>query len=224
MHNPFTSERDAFAAVVVLVGLVLAAVVVGVVTAPAWGAAVFGAGLLVVLARALRRRPGDGRLALREAAEERHAPPARPTYHMLVVANESLAGKELRHEILRRMELWPEMLVVAPALSSRSHVWTSDTDRELEAARARLDATLAWAAEQGFEARGTVGDPDPMTAIEDALRSFDPDEIVIATHPAERSSWLESGLVERVREQVDVPVTQVVVDLDRARVEIDRRP
>jgi len=223
MHNPFTSERDAFAAVVVLVGLAVAAVVVGVLSAPAWGAAVFGAGVVTVLALALRRRPGDRRLALREAARERHAPPAKPTHRMLVVANESLAGEELRREILRRMELWPEMLVVAPALSSRTHVWTSDTDREVEEARARLDATLRWAAEHGFEARGTVGDPDPMTAIEDALRSFDPDEIVIATHPPERSSWLESGLVERVREQVDVPVTQVVVDLDRARVEIDRR-
>ena len=69
-----------------------------------------------------------------------------------------------------------------------------------------------------IEARGEVGDGDPLQAIEDALRTFGADEIVISTHPAGRSNWLERGVVGAARERFDVPVTHVVVDLDgRAR-------
>ncbi len=65
----------------------------------------------------------------------------------------------------------------------------------------------------GLRAKGEIGDSDPNTAIEDALRAFPADEIVISTHPPERSHWLERGVVERAREEIDLPVTHVVVDL-----------
>ena len=51
---------------------------------------------------------------------------------------------------------------------------------------------------------------------EDALRVFGADEIVLSTHPEGRSHWLERGVVDSVRERFDVPVTHVVVDLERA--------
>jgi GABA permease len=76
-----------------------------------------------------------------------------------------------------------------------------------------LDATLSRLASVGVEARGEVGDVDPLVAIEDAVRSFHPDEIVVSTHPEGRSNWLERGVVGSVRERFDVPVTHVVVDL-----------
>jgi GABA permease len=65
----------------------------------------------------------------------------------------------------------------------------------------------------GSKARGGVGDSDPLVAIEDAVRTFHPTEIVISTHPPGKSNWLESGIVESVRVRFDVPVTHVVVDL-----------
>jgi GABA permease len=65
----------------------------------------------------------------------------------------------------------------------------------------------------GIEARGEVGDVDPLVAIEDAVRLFHPDEIVVSTHPVGKSNWLERGVVGAVRERFDVPVTHVVVDL-----------
>ena len=55
----------------------------------------------------------------------------------------------------------------------------------------------------GIDARGEVGDGDPLQAIEDALRTFAPDELVISTHPEGRSNWLERGVVERARERFD---------------------
>jgi hypothetical protein len=67
----------------------------------------------------------------------------------------------------------------------------------------------------GLAARGQVGDHhDPNTAIEDALREFPADELVISTHPPERSRWLEGGVVERARTEIPLPLTHVVVDLE----------
>jgi hypothetical protein len=67
----------------------------------------------------------------------------------------------------------------------------------------------------GIVARGQVGDHhDPNVAIEDALREFAADEVVISTHPPERSKWLERGVVERAERDVPLPVTHVIVDLE----------
>ena len=60
----------------------------------------------------------------------------------------------------------------------------------------------------------TGSDADPLQAIEDAVRTFGPDEIIISTHPAGRSHWLERGIVAGARERFAVPITHVVVDLD----------
>jgi hypothetical protein len=62
------------------------------------------------------------------------------------------------------------------------------------------------------EVRAEVGDPDPNMAIEDALRVFPADEIVISTLPPDQSRWLEHEVVERTRREVELPMTHVVVD------------
>ena len=64
---------------------------------------------------------------------------------------------------------------------------------------------------QGLEATGRVGDPNAaLGAIEDELRLFGADEVIISTLPAGRSNWLETGIVERLREELDIPVTHLV--------------
>jgi GABA permease len=133
---------------------------------------------------------------------------------VLVVANETVQGEELMSAISElALGGKAEFLVVSPALNSRLKTWTSDEDPARANAQKRLDATLSRLASVGVEARGEVGDVDPLVAIEDAVRSFHPDEIVVSTHPEGRSNWLERGVVGSVRERFDVPVTHVVVDL-----------
>ena len=73
----------------------------------------------------------------------------------------------------------------------------------------------------GMTARGEVGDGDPLQAIEDALRTFAPDEIVISTHPEGRSHWLERGVVEARASASTSRSTHVVVDLDAAPAEAE---
>ena len=63
---------------------------------------------------------------------------------------------------------------------------------------------------RGLKARGRVGDANPLQAIEDALADYPANEIVIATHPAGESHWLERGLIEKARTRFDIPVSHVV--------------
>ncbi len=106
---------------------------------------------------------------------------------------------------------------MCPALNSPLSHWVSDEDGARASASARLEESLATMRAAGINARGEVGDGDPIQAIEDALRTFEPDEIVISTHPEGRSHWLERDVVSAARARFGLPVTHVVVDLAAAR-------
>jgi GABA permease len=136
-------------------------------------------------------------------------------HRILVVANETVGGEALLNEMRNRARGHDsEILVVTPALpGSRAQHWASDTDEATELARQRMELSVLEIERLGLRAKGEIGDSDPNTAIEDALRAFPADEIVISTHPPERSHWLERGVVERAREEIDLPITHVVVDL-----------
>jgi hypothetical protein len=110
-----------------------------------------------------------------------------------------------------------DFLVVCPALNSPLRHWTSDEDQAREHAQERLEASLAELSAEGIEASGEVGDADPLQAMEDALRTFGADEIIISTHPPGRSNWLEKDVISHARERFDLPITHVVVDLERER-------
>jgi len=135
-------------------------------------------------------------------------------HQILVVANETVEGSALV-EAVRDMALShdAEVLVVAPALNSRLRHWMSDSDRARHAAELRLEGCLGRLQAAGVRATGHVGDADPMRAIEDAMHLFPADEVVIGTHPEERSNWLARDLVGRTCARHDVPVLHVVVDL-----------
>ena len=122
-------------------------------------------------------------------------------------------GREL-HELLGRKAkgVSEDVLVVCPALNSKLNTWTSDEDGARAAAQGRLDSSLTRLREAGIAARGEIGDGDPLQALEDALRVFPADEVVVSTHPPGRSNWLEQGVVEQARLRFDVPVTHVVVE------------
>jgi hypothetical protein len=91
-----------------------------------------------------------------------------------------------------------------------------------DAAQNRLEMTIALLREAGIEADGEVMDPDPYSAVMDALGEQDYDEIVISTHPETRSGWLRQGLVDRVARATRRPVEHVVVDLDAERDDVKR--
>jgi hypothetical protein len=134
-------------------------------------------------------------------------------HHILVVANETIEGNALVDAVRDTAILRDaDVLVVAPALNTRLRHWMSDSDAARNAAERRLAGCLARLREAGVNVAGHVGDADPMRAIEDAMRTFPADEIVIGTHPEERSNWLARDLVGRICGTYGVPVVHVIVD------------
>ena len=97
--------------------------------------------------------------------------------------------------------------------------WASDIDEGIELARQRLQASLEGTRRLGLQADGEIGDSDPNLAMQDALRHFPADEVLVSPHPPKRSRWLEHGVVATARDRLELPVTHVVVDLEAERTE-----
>jgi hypothetical protein len=137
------------------------------------------------------------------------------TLRLLVIANETVGGRALLEEIGRKTGgRRAEVMVVAPALvSSRIKHGLGDVDEAVEQASERLQRSVEGIRSLGVDVRGEVGDSDPNLAIRDALALFPADEVIIATHPSERSTWLEKDVVDRARSEIEQPITHVVVDL-----------
>ena len=206
MKNPVRDEASAFQVVLLTLGAAVL-VVVGAWIANWLGLIVF----LVLVAAALWAIRGG----MRQRPPQAHVVRGDGQRRILVVANETVGGGELRSLLERKAEgVDEDVLLVCPALNSKVRTWTSDEDGARAAAQARLDTSLAQLAELGVRARGEIGDGDPLQALEDALREFPADEIVVSTHPPGRSHWLEQGVVENAQMRYDVPVTHVVVDLE----------
>jgi hypothetical protein len=140
--------------------------------------------------------------------------PVERTAHVLVVANETVGGQKLLEAIERRRRRGPiRCTVVCPQNKPRrGYVIYDDSVRS--AARIRLELTLDRLREMGIDADGEVMDPDPFLAVQDALRIYRPDEIIISTYPYARSGWLRRDLVERIRGYSKLPVEHVIVDLN----------
>ncbi len=219
MRNPVRSETDAFRLTIGGAGLAGASLALGALVSEAAGIALFGGGLVGAAIWGISTKDADGRLSLRDAASEGPRTKDSSRRRVLVIANRTLAGEELRSLIRRRAGGGAELRVVAPILASRVHYIASDIDQEREEAHERLAAALAWASDEGLHATGKVGDPNvALGAIEDELRLFGADEVIISTHPPGKSNWLETGIVERLREELNIPVTHVIVDLERSPV------
>jgi len=135
--------------------------------------------------------------------------------HVLVVANETVAGRSLVEALLRRAGSGPLRVSVVCPISHPREGYVVYEDTRRAAARRRLDKTLALLRDHDIAADGFVVDADPVDAVRDAFSQLEPppDEVVVSTHPESRSGWLRRHVVERIRRAVDVPVEHVVVDL-----------
>jgi len=136
---------------------------------------------------------------------------------VLVMANETANSAELLDE-LRRIgaDSAASYYVVVPASPIETGVTATHGPLNVmeateEAATARLDYTLSALRSENLEAEGALGDYRPMRALANAVDTFHPDQIVIATLPLESSVWHRFEVVDRARaEYSNLPVTHVV--------------
>lgn len=125
----------------------------------------------------------------------------------LVVANQTVGGQPLIDLLKKKAADDPHRFVVV----------VPQGDGTREQATERLESTLARLREAGLDATGQVLDPDPFTAIQNALQFYRVDEIVISTFPGERSGWLRMNLIERTRSTTSSPVEHIEVSQQEAQ-------
>ncbi len=132
---------------------------------------------------------------------------------ILVVANETLGGKELLDAVQERADRDTRFILCVPQNKTGAGLVVYH-DAVFDAAQVRLDLALEVVRSMDIRAIGEVGDPDPFSATLDAVREYSPQEIIISTYPATRSGWLRRDLIERVSDATGLPVTHIVNDID----------
>jgi hypothetical protein len=132
---------------------------------------------------------------------------------ILVVANETLGGRELLDAVKEQADEDTRFILCVPQSRPKSGLVVYH-DAVFDAAQARVDLALEVIRDIGVRAIGEVGDPDPFTAVLDAVREYRPEQIIISTYPEARSGWMRRDLIERVREATALPVTHLVNDID----------
>ena len=131
------------------------------------------------------------------------------------MANETVGGESLIEALRRRAaEGETDVTVLSPVNPPRQGYVVYEDTRRASAGR-RLDRTLARLREAGIPAHGMVVESDPADAVRDQLHQLDqpPDEIIVSTHPLQKSGWLRRNVVDRIRSVAgDIPVEHVVVE------------
>ena len=138
--------------------------------------------------------------------------------HILVLANETVAGRSLLDALRERADKGPiRVTVVCPQNAPRAGYVVYEDERR-SAAERRLRRTLDLLHEAGIAARGAVVDPDPVAAAVNAVHDERVDEIILSTFPQATSGWLRRDVPERIRKETKLPLTHVIVEPAEAKV------
>jgi Universal stress protein family len=131
---------------------------------------------------------------------------------ILALVSEPVSGEALKSAIGKTEAEQAEVLVVAPALDKSYRFWLSDPDPAIERAEEVQEETVERMEEEGIDAAGDTGESDPLLAIQDALATYEADEIVLFTHPDGERGFLEGGIVEEAQERFSRPVRHIEVE------------
>ena len=132
--------------------------------------------------------------------------------HVLVIANETSASATLHEAVRGEAGEHGRVTVIAPVNEPNQGYVVYEDTRRASAGR-RLEQTLKALREAGISAQGFVVETGPVQAVKDALAQLEPsvDEIVVSTHPVERSGWMRRHVVEEIeRVAGGLPVRHVV--------------
>jgi hypothetical protein len=131
---------------------------------------------------------------------------------VLVVATAPVVTSELRERVRDHAGPDAEVRVVAPASNVSPLKWLANDEDEARDEAAEIAGQAEQAVEpEAARVEAEVGDSDPVQAIEDALRSFPAEEVLVVTHPGDDANWLEKDAAAEASERFGVPVTQLVV-------------
>jgi hypothetical protein len=183
----------------IVVALVVPGTVGFIVAGPGLGLAIGALAVAVVLIVAAAKRP-DEPIEVAGATDQRR--------RLLVVAIEPVDQPEAVESVRAAAQAGDgeaDVLVLAPALNTLLSHWASDVGRSRLDAQRKLVLTIGALAAARVEARGAVGDPDPLQAVEDTLRQFAADEVIVGL-PGGGGADRVRALVAELRRRLDLPV------------------
>jgi hypothetical protein len=130
---------------------------------------------------------------------------------LLIVSPNRVDGHALRDEVKRRVgDASAEVRLIVPAVEeSRLKHALGDVDAARTEAESELESRVQGLAGEGVEVSAAVGDSDPLVAVEDALGTFQADEVLIVTHPDDQAEWFEEDLFDRAAQRVEPPLIHV---------------
>ena len=131
---------------------------------------------------------------------------------ILALVSEPVDANALRSALGGEKVEGAEVLVVAPALNTRRRFILDDPDAAIGRAEQVQEETVERLGEEGVDAAGDTGESDPLLALQDALATFDADEIVLFTHSGGKRNFLEEGLVDEATERFEPPVRHLIVE------------
>ena len=127
-----------------------------------------------------------------------------------MVATAPVEPGPLREAVRSHGGVGAEIRVVAPASDVSALKWLfSDEDAARQKAEEIATEATSTVEPEAAHTEAEVGDADPVQAIEDALRTFPADEVLVVTHRDDDASWLEQDSAEEARERFGVPVSRL---------------
>jgi nucleotide-binding universal stress UspA family protein len=128
---------------------------------------------------------------------------------VLVVANRTAESPELLAALRERAGRGPANFHLLVPASPHGVSWMTDMNSGGEAAEHDLEGALSRLREHGLDVEGSVGDPDPVAAVQDAANLNTYDEVIVSTLPKHLSKWLHLDLPSRAAHATGLPVTHV---------------
>lgn len=132
---------------------------------------------------------------------------------LLVVTTAPVDGDALREQVRRHSgSEHAEVHVVATASDLSPLDWLASDEDDARAEAADRAGAVGEAVAPDADVEAEVGDTDPVQAIEDALRTFPADELLLVTRREDEAGWLEEGTAGEALARFSLPVTHLVVD------------
>jgi hypothetical protein len=135
------------------------------------------------------------------------------TMKVLVLTSEPVTAQQLRDALGADVDpSAAEVMVVAPAFAdSAMRFWMSDADDAIARAERVRRESVERLGDAGVPATGDTGEADPYTAIEDALKTFEADRIVLFTHQGAEQRYREDLDEREIAERFGRPVDHAAV-------------
>ena len=140
---------------------------------------------------------------------------------ILVLANETIGGEKLLDAVRERHAKGDARFHVVVPMTRPRHGNVIYDEAVRDSAQVRVDLALAFMHGEGIQGSGEVGDGDPLNAAKDAIAAHGISEIIVSTLPAQSSGWMKRDLIDALEAETGLPVSHVVVDLEREGLPFD---